>query len=29
VPCQQPSYSCCTAADYTKKQPPFPGCQAR
>ena len=28
VPCQQPGYSCCSASDYTKKQPPFPGCQA-
>lgn len=25
-PCQQPGYSCCLAADYTKKSPPFPGC---
>jgi hypothetical protein len=29
VPCQQPGYSCCAASDYTKKQPPFPGCQAQ
>jgi hypothetical protein len=26
VPCQQPGYSCCLAADYTKKHAPFPGC---
>ena len=26
VPCEQPGYSCCAASDYTKKQPPFPGC---
>lgn len=25
-PCEDPTYSCCAASDYTKKQPPFPGC---
>jgi len=27
VPCEQPGYSCCAASDYTKNQPPFPGCR--
>ena len=26
VPCEQPGYSCCSAGDYTKKSPPYPGC---
>jgi len=26
IPCEDPTYSCCAASDYTKKQPPFPGC---
>jgi hypothetical protein len=26
VPCEDPSYSCCAASDYTKNKPPFPGC---
>lgn len=25
-PCQDPGYSCYTASDYTKYNPPFPGC---
>ena len=27
-PCEQPGYTCCSAAHYTKKHPPFPGCSA-
>lgn len=25
-PCEDPSYSCCAASDYTNHTPPFPGC---
>lgn len=25
-PCEDPSYSCCAASDYTKKAPPYKGC---
>jgi hypothetical protein len=27
-PCEQPGYSCCSAAEYTNHTPPFPGCTA-